>query len=53
MIILTNLVKSSEYLLKSNQVSRFLVTNFQLSNFYRSETLIKQGIYASGTIEWE
>ena len=53
MIILTNLVKSSDYLLKSNQVSRFLVTNFQLSKFYRPESTDIKEFFSSGTIEWE
>ena len=29
------------------------LTKFQLSYFNTPETPIKQGIYASGTIEWE
>ena len=53
MTILTNLVKSSDYILKNTHVSRFLVTNFQLSKFYRPESTDLKGFSKSGTIEWE
>ena len=53
MIILTNLVKSSDYLLKNIPLSGFLITNFQLSKFYRPESTDVKGFSKSGTIEWE
>jgi hypothetical protein len=53
MTIFTNLVKSSDYLLKNTPLSRFLITNFQLSNFYNPETVDIKGFSKSGTIEWE
>ena len=53
MTILTNLVKSSDYLLQNTYLSRFLITNFQLSKFYRLESTDIKGFFTSGTIEWE
>ena len=53
MIILTNLVKSSDYLLKNTHLSRFLITKFQLSKFYRSGSTDIKEFSESGTIEWE
>ena len=53
MTILTNLVKSGDYPLKNTHLSRFLITNFQLSYFNDPETPIKKGFLTSGTIEWE
>ena len=53
MTIFTNLVKSSDYLLKNTPLSRFLITNFQLSKFCRLESTIIKGFFTSGTIEWE
>lgn len=53
MTILTNLVKSSDYLLQNTYLSRFLITNFQLSKFYRPESTDIKGFSESGAIEWE
>ena len=51
--MLTNLVKKVRKQLKIRVSSHILSTKKQLSSFYKPETAIKQGIYASGTIEWE
>lgn len=53
MTILTNLVKLSDYLLKNTPLSEFLITNFQLSKFYRPESTDIRGFSKYGTIEWE
>ena len=52
MTILTNLVKSGDYPLKNTHLSRFLITNFQLSKFFRPESTDKR-FSTSGSIEWE
>ena len=51
--MLTNLVKIVRKQRKIMVSSHILLTKKQLSFFYTPETPIKQGIYASGTIEWE
>tara|TARA_B100000989_G_C19409872_1_gene413887 strand:+ start:702 stop:863 length:162 start_codon:yes stop_codon:yes gene_type:complete len=53
MTVLTNLVKLRDYLLKNKTLSGFLITNFQLSKFYRPESTDIKGFSKSGTIEWE
>ena len=53
MTVLTNLVKSGDYLLKNTHLSRFLITKFQLSKFYRPESTDIKGFTKRGTIEWE
>ena len=53
MTVLTNLVKSSDYLLKNTHSSKFLITKFQLSKFYCLESTDLKGFLTSGTIEWE
>jgi len=51
--MLTNLVKKVRKQLKIRVSYNILPTKKQLSSFHKPETTIKQGIYASGTIEWE
>ena len=51
--MLTNLVKIVRKQRKIRVSSHILLTKKQLSCLDTPETLIKQGIYASGTIEWE
>lgn len=49
----TNLVNMNQNHLKIREKRQNSLTKFQLSYFNTPETPIKQGIYASGTIEWE
>ena len=51
--MLTNLVKIVRKKRKIRASSHILLTKKQLSCLDTPETPIKQGIYASGTIEWE